>query len=86
MKTCLRNWPARGLLVMLLLFPLGAPAETPVQTWLQRYPCQGSFNSVVAAVADGSNNVVIARYANDVSGGGTDYTLIEYTCCSPARW
>ncbi|HOX59442.1 MAG TPA: hypothetical protein P5205_19790 [Candidatus Paceibacterota bacterium] len=78
------TWP----LLIFLLCPSLARAETAVQAWVQRYNGPGNFDDYASAVAvDGSNNVVVTG-TSDVSEGASNpgYVTIKYSSAGVPLW
>jgi hypothetical protein len=76
-------WP----LVIFLLLPALAPAETAVQAWVQRYNGPGNSTDWAYAVAvDGSNNVIVTGYSIGSDGYNIDYATIKYSSAGVPFW
>ena len=85
-KTTMQQLTLAWPLVMLLLLPASAPAETAVQAWAQRYhgPANGD-NWGYAVTVDSSNNVIVTGYSAG-SGSGEDYATIQYSSAGVPLW
>ncbi len=85
MKTTLPRLTAAWALVIFLLLPVLARAETAVQAWVQRYngPANGADQATAVAL-DGSNNVIVIGYS--WSGADYDYATIKYSSAGVPVW
>ena len=88
MQTTLRKLTVTWPLMIFLLLPALAPAETAVQAWIRRYNGPGNGDDGISAVAvDGSNNVIVTGASEaDASGYNFDYMTIKYSSGGVPLW
>src|SRR5512140_987563 len=86
MQTAVRKFSLGLSLVMFLLLPALALAETGVQAWVQRYNGAGNgWDQANAVAVDGSNNVIVTG-SSIGSGGPADYLTIKYSGAGIPLW
>jgi len=71
-------------LMLLLLLPALARAETGVQAWVQTYEGPANdWDQARAVAVDRSNNVIVTGYS---SGSGKDYATFKYSSAGVPLW
>jgi uncharacterized delta-60 repeat protein len=85
MQTTLRKLTVAWPLMIFLLLPTPARAETVAQAWVQRYngPGNGADDAYVVAV-DGSDNVIVTGLS--YNGTNDDYATIKYSSAGVPLW
>ncbi len=83
MQYKVRQSPAWPLVIFLLLPPL-ARAETAVQAWVQTYRGPGNASAYPTALTlDSSNNIIVSAWANVASG---NFFTIKYSSAGVPIW
>jgi uncharacterized delta-60 repeat protein len=87
MQTTFRKLTVAWPLVIILLLPAVARAETGVVAWVQRYngPAGNGNDYAWAVAVDGSNNVIVTGQSTG-SGSGYDYATIKYSSAGVPLW
>ena len=86
MKTTSRKLAVAWPLVIFLLLPALARAETAVQAWVQRYNRLGNSDDRAYAVAvDGNNDVIVTGFSGQ-GPGSADYVTIKYSSGGVPLW
>jgi uncharacterized delta-60 repeat protein len=86
MQTTLRKLPLTCPLLILLLLPALARAETAVQAWVQRYNGPGNSHDYAYALAVDASNAVLVAGSVTVGGLAYDYRTIKYSSAGVPLW